>query len=151
MQASSSSTLSTQSTLSSSSIAASFEHGQTLKPCMTKYEERTNAILYWIGKDGQSFSSTQCPGFQHMIHVMVPKYQIPDKSTFSRRTEKIYDTTRASVLTELEGVKFFAATSDMWSSYGMVPYMGYSIHWIDDEWRLRTRSLGTRFVPDDQT
>ena len=69
------------------------------RPGMKKYEELPNAILYWIGKDGQSLSSTQRTGFQHMIHVhvMVAQCCMPDKQTFSRRKEKIFNT-RAGIL-----------------------------------------------------
>ncbi|XP_028408650.1 zinc finger BED domain-containing protein 1-like [Dendronephthya gigantea] len=39
----------------------------------------------------------------------------------------------------------------MWSSHGLTPYLGYTLHWIDDDWNLRTRNLGTKYVPEDHT
>ena len=39
----------------------------------------------------------------------------------------------------------------MWSSHGMTPYMGYTVHTIDDQWQLRSYTLGTRFVPESHT
>ena len=48
-------------------------------------------------------------------------------------------------------VDFYAATTDMWSSYGMTPYLGFTLHWIDDQWNLQNRCLGTKYVPEVQT
>ena len=39
----------------------------------------------------------------------------------------------------------------MWSSHGLLPYMGYTIHWIDSDWNLKSRNLGTRYVPENHT
>ncbi|CAB3997504.1 zinc finger BED domain-containing 1-like [Paramuricea clavata] len=39
----------------------------------------------------------------------------------------------------------------MWSSHGLTPYLGYTIHWIDSDWNLKTIYLGTRHVPEDHT
>ena len=58
-----------------------------------------------------------------------------------------------TVVRELKApqIKNFSATSDMWSSHGMTPYMGYTVHTIDDQWQLRSYTLGTRFVPESHT
>lgn len=33
----------------------------------------------------------------------------------------------------------------------MRPYLSYTIHFIDDEWKLRNSCLQTQFLPDDHT
>ena len=48
-------------------------------------------------------------------------------------------------------VDFYAAMTDMWSSYGMTPYLGFTLHWIDDQWNLQNRCLGTKYVPEAHT
>ena len=69
-----------------------------------------------------------------------------------QRIPKLYDSTRENVLTaSLRNVEFYAATTDLWSSRGMTPYMGFTVHWIDDQWKLVSRCLGTKFVPKDHT
>ena len=45
----------------------------------------------------------------------------------------------------------FSATTDMWSSHGMKPYMGFTVHHIDNDWRLQSHPLGTLFVPESHT
>ena len=32
-----------------------------------------------------------------------------------------------------------------------MPYMGYTVHYIDEEWNLQTQTLGTKYVPDNHT
>ena len=39
----------------------------------------------------------------------------------------------------------------MWSSVGMQPYMSYTIHYIDSDWKLQNKCLQTQFLPEDHT
>ena len=39
----------------------------------------------------------------------------------------------------------------MWSSVGMQPYMSYTIHYIDSNWKLQNKCLQTQFLPEDHT
>ena len=46
----------------------------------------------------------------------------------------------------------FAATSDLWSSNGtLVPYISYTVHFLNDDWELQHRCLQTKFLPADHT
>ena len=65
---------------------------------------------------------------------------------------KLYDATRNNVMHELKnGMDFYAATMNMWSSHGMTPYIGFTLHWIDNEWVLQNRCLGMKYVPEEHT
>ena len=46
---------------------------------------------------------------------------------------------------------FYPVTTDMWSSHGMTPYIGFTLHWIDNQWVLQNRCLGTKYVPEEHT
>lgn len=92
------------------------------------------------------------PGFLHLLKKMDPRYHSPSKHAMSRtHIPKLYDVTREKGLRMLKTATTFAATTDMWSSHGMTPYMGYSIHFIDDDWTLQHIDLGTSFMPEDHT
>ena len=39
----------------------------------------------------------------------------------------------------------------MWSSINGDPYMSYTIHYITEEWELRSTALGTLYFPEDHT
>ena len=45
--------------------------------------------------------------------------------------------------------KHYAATTDLWSSVTSAPYMTYTVHFIDQEWNLKSWCLQTLFVPQD--
>ena len=99
-----------------------------------------------------AFNAVSKPGFQNLINVLEPRYKIPDKTTFFKnKVIKLYDSTRESVVEELSSIGFFSPTTDMWSSHGLLPYMGYTIHWIDSDWNLKSRNLGTRHVTENHT
>jgi len=80
------------------------------------------------------------------------RYQIPSRKYFSQTAlPSLYSTTKEKVTGELKQVKFFSATTDMWSSVGLKPYMSYTVHFIDSHWSLRTRCLQTHFFPESHT
>ena len=39
---------------------------------------------------------------------------------------------------------YYSSTTDMWPSHGMMPYMGFTTHYIDEEWNLQTQTLRTK-------
>ncbi|KAK6175000.1 hypothetical protein SNE40_013543 [Patella caerulea] len=39
----------------------------------------------------------------------------------------------------------------MWSSRNMEPYFGFTLHFIDGNWRLKSRHLETLYFPSDHT
>ena len=60
---------------------------------------------------------------------------------------KVHD----NVESELQGIKYYSATTDLWSNKGLLPYISYTIHWLDDEWDYKTRCLETFYLPSDHT
>ena len=64
----------------------------------------------------------------------------------------MYAQVRDRIKTELTSVKYFAATSDLWSSDGtLIPYISYTIHFLNEDWQLQNRCLQTKFLPEDHT
>ena len=63
----------------------------------------------------------------------------------------MYSSTREKVQAELKGVIFFSATTDLWSSEALHPYISYTVHYIDHLWQYHTRCLQTAFLPSDHT
>ena len=52
---------------------------------------------------------------------------------------------------KLREMKYFAATSDLWTSSAKHPYLSYTIHFIDDAWSLQSFLLGTVPLFEDHT
>ena len=49
----------------------------------------------------------------------------------------------------ISGAKYFAATTDMWSSATSAPYISYTVRFIDPQWSLLSWCLQTLFVSQD--
>lgn len=41
--------------------------------------------------------------------------------------------------------------TDLWSSIGLKPYISYTIHYLDNEWKLQSKCLQTHFLPENHT
>jgi hypothetical protein len=58
---------------------------------------------------------------------------------------------KSELTKELAVVKNFACTMDAWSSLAGEPYMTLSVHFVNDEWVLKTKCLTTMYVPASHT
>ncbi len=92
------------------------------------------------------------PGFANMIRSLDKRYVIPSRTYFSQvAIPGLYDKCKAQVETELSQVKYYAATTDLWSSRTTEPYISLTIHFIDEDFQLKSRCLQTAFFPEDHT
>lgn len=108
----------------------------------------THAIAFCLAKDMMPLNS----GFEHLIKVLDPRYEIPGRKYFSQTAmPQLYDECRGKLETELKEVKYFATTSDLWSSRTSEPYLSLTIHYIDKEWALQSTCLQTVYFPEDHT
>ena len=39
----------------------------------------------------------------------------------------------------------------MWSSYTGEPYLSYTVHFLDNEWKLKSHCLQALYLPEDHT
>ena len=63
-----------------------------------------NAINF-LCKDNVAFNAVSKAGFQKLLHVLEPRYQIPNTSIFSKiKVIKLLDATRESVMNDLSDV-----------------------------------------------
>ena len=59
-------------------------------------------------------------------------YEVPGQFYFTRTAiPALYATTKYTVKQELSTIKYFTATTDVWYNQGMVPYISYTVHFID--------------------
>ena len=131
-------------------IAAALSKSSEYSRDSNKWKSLTEAVTFCIAKDAMPLSTVERPGFLHMLKQLDQRYTPPSRKTMSKKyLPKLYDITRDKVLTKLNDVQYFASTTDMWSSRGMTPYMGFTVHFIDNSWDLQQITLGTRFVPED--
>ena len=101
-------------------------------------------------KDRLPLNPIEKDGFKQMLQKFDPRYEPPSRNYISRTSlPELYAVEK--VKKKLSKVTYFASTTDMWSSIGLIPYFSYTIHFVDDEWNIQSLSLGTHFLPADHT
>lgn len=84
-----------------------------------------------------------------MLNMIDSRYELPSRKYFGNIILPcLSNTVRAKVTKQLEDVPFFSATTDIWLSRKMEPYLSLSAHFITEEWSLEHYCLQT-FFPDD--
>ncbi len=112
----------------------------------------TDAVTYCLAKDMMPLYSVEKDGFRRLIQVLDSRYELPGRKYFSQvAIPQLYSRTRDSVLDELKNLKYFSATTDLWSSSTMEPYISLTVHFITEEWRLDSKCLQVLFIPEDHT
>lgn len=90
-------------------------------------------------------------GFIRLLKVVDPRYVLPGRKYFSSTAiPRLYTECREKIERKVQNVKFFATTSDLWSSRTSEPYLSLTIHYIDN-WKLCSVSLQTTYFPEDHT
>ena len=134
------------------SIVGSFAQGQPYDRQSKRWNELTKTVTYCIVKDGLPLNSIEKDGFKQMLQKFDPRYEPPSRNYISRTSlPELYAATVEKVKKKLSKVTYFASTTDMWSSISLIPYFSYTIHFVDDEWKIQSLSLGTHFLPADHT
>ena len=118
-----------------------------------RWRELTDGVTYFLAKDNQPMYTVEKPGFHKMLKAFDGRYQLPNRKYFSETAiPSLYSSVKQKVQEELLScADYFSGTADLWSSVGLKPYISYTIHYIDAEWKLQSKCLQTHFLPEDHT
>ncbi len=121
--------------------------------CFKRSKDITRAVSYFLAKDMMPLSTVERDGFRKLVKVLDSRYELPGRKYFSRTAlPQLYEECRRRKLEiNLRNVRYFATTTDLWSSRTSEPYMSLTIHYIDEDWGLQSRCLQTAYFPDDHT
>ena len=104
-----------------------------------KWQQLTDAVTYCLAKDMMPIYSVEKEGFVRLLHSLDSQYELPSRKYFSNvAIPKLYAQTRDVVSAEIKSAEFLAATTDMWSSYTTEPYLSYTIHFVGEDWKLKS-------------
>ena len=117
-----------------------------------KWQQITDSVAFSLAKDSLPLYTVEKPGFRKMLHTLDPRYELPSRKYFSNvAIPKMYEELKENVAKELVDVEYFSATSDLWSSTNMEPYLSFTVHFISNDWEIHNRCLQTLFCPSDHT
>lgn len=129
-----------------------FSRGTVYDKKSKRWIKITNSITIHLAKDMVPLNTVEKEGFRTMIKTLDPRYVLPGRKYFSQTAiPNLYQQHRAKLQLDLVTVPHFSATTDIWSSRTMEPYLSLTVHFINDDWVLRSHCLQTSYFPDDYT
>ncbi|KAM9456199.1 E3 SUMO-protein ligase ZBED1 [Clarias gariepinus] len=133
-------------------ITGAFSRQTKYKQDSAKWCALTDSVVRLIAKEMLPFSIVEKPAFRRMLQTFDSQYELPGR-TYASQTAipQLYNSIKDDILNEIKDIQFFSATTDMWSSSNMTPYMSLTIHYISADWSLHSKCLETRYVPDNHT
>lgn len=140
------------STSQQASLTDMFESITPYERDKKRHREITQAIAEFIGKDMMPLNTVTKVGFTALVKTLDKRYSMPSRTYFSQvAIPELYKTCRQRVAAKLKTAKFFATTTDMWSSRTAEPYQSLTVHFINEDFDLKARCLQTAYFPDDHT
>lgn len=117
------------------------------------HKKLTDAVSRFICESMSPISVVEMPSFRSMIHSLDARYDLPKRKYFSKKAiPRLFTNSQEEVRSELDKARIFSITADGWtSSVNLNPYISLTIHFIDEDWVLRTRALETYYMPADHT
>ena len=108
-------------------------------------EELTLAVTRFIALDMQPFYIVEKKGFREMLQMFDPKYKVPSRKHFvDSEIPKLFSEVKCKMLYCLsDHAEYFAATTDLWTSAANHPYLSFTVHFIDKDWKLQCFCLDT--------
>ncbi|KAI2644978.1 zinc finger BED domain-containing 1-like protein [Labeo rohita] len=117
-----------------------------------RQKEITDAITFHIAKDMLPLNTVAKEGFKKMIRTLDRRYVIPSRTYFSQvAIKELYEKCKSKIEAELSHVEYYATTTDLWSSRTTEPYMSLTVHFITEDFELKSRCLQTAFFPESHT
>jgi hypothetical protein len=119
-----------------------------------KKNEFQTAVLRMVVIDFQPLSVVSDAGFRGVIEAIDSRYVelLPSEKTLRKRIHEAGERMKSAIALNLRSVaSFMAVAVDGWTSSAMDSYHAMHIHYIDEEWTLKSRTLGADWALRDST
>lgn len=103
----------------------------------------TKSIAEMIAVDNQPISVVEDKGFNRLMQLVKPKYQMPSRKHVGETViPQLYEQLKKTIQDELSKTNTVSVTSDMWTNLNnLFSFLSFTIHWLDDEFTLQHRVL----------
>jgi hypothetical protein len=101
-------------------------------------------VVMWIAMTYQALSVVTDYFFRQMCLSLNPKAE-KEVNMGQEKLKELIINQSAEVKVKLERLlktQMFSTTMDGWTSNQSISYLGVTIHWIDEQWKLRSTALG---------
>ena len=109
---------------------------------VVKYDPESirQVLASMIIRDELSFKVIEGEGFKDYSRLLEPRFVIPSRITVWRDCMKIFMENKKLLKNHLKNERLYL-TIDTWSSIQNYNYMCLTVHWIDQDWKLKKRIL----------
>lgn len=105
-----------------------------------------------VSKDFQPFSIVDDVGFQNVIQLLDPRYDLPSRKTLTDvLLIRQYEESKIKLLAIFEEVSYFSLTCDLWTSRSNEGYLTVTSHFIDTDLNMRCAVLSTNLMKGNHT
>ena len=133
------------------SIQDSMGGGDAKKPTMplsrAREGEITDVICEFLINDLRPLSTVEGEGFRNLIKTLEPRYNVPCRKTFTETHLRAkYNTIVNSLKAQISSLPSCSITHDGWTSIATESYSTVTVHYIDQNWELKSGVLQTKKV-----
>ena len=121
---------------------------QRPKPSKKQQDAWDQSVAKFIWKDMRPMYAVEGEGFQDMVHALDPRCEIKSRETYLKIVKQHYCQLLLTMKNMLQPVKYFALSTDFWSSIAKDAYVTVTCHWITSDWEFEHCCLGTPSVPE---
>ena len=102
-------------------------------PSSKKAKWLNRAVTIYLAKDMQLFYAVcERDGFKALLYELDLKYKLPSRRHFVNvELPALFSEVKSTLLQILEGIKFYAGTTDLWTSIANHLYLSLTMHFID--------------------
>uniref|UniRef100_A0A8C2FJ66 HAT C-terminal dimerisation domain-containing protein n=1 Tax=Cyprinus carpio TaxID=7962 RepID=A0A8C2FJ66_CYPCA len=123
-----------------------------LPPCSARAKSITNGIAVYMCKGIRPYSEVEKEGFCFLMNILEPRFDIPSRKYFAEKMiPALYDQTSAKVESALESAERVGLTCDGWTSRATESYITVTVHFINEDWEIKSYVLQTRAMHETHT
>jgi len=124
---------------------------QVWKNTDEKSKAITKKIGIWLAAGLMPYNSVELLEFIELIQLLQPKYKVPGRLTFSHRIiPKLANDLAQQIKDDLiinNNYSSVSFTSDLWTSIANSSFISLTIHFITEEFELKSLVLGVKHFP----
>ncbi len=112
-----------------------------------RHKDITNAIACQMAEEMASITTFENKGLKAIIKTLDKCYLLLSRYCFSAVALLVlYTKCHRTVEVELQDMENFAATADVWSSWTMKPFLSVTVHFIANNFKMKSRFLQRSFL-----
>jgi len=106
----------------------------------------TELIINTVVGDLMPINLAEGKNFKKLINELTPGYKIPSRQTITRNIEEKFRSSKVEIRKLLSHAKYASLTTDLWCNVKMHSFLGVTIHFINENFKLVNLVLATKEI-----